>query len=277
MLKEHEGTAVQRRPRQAVQSVQRTLDLMEALSAAQGEVSITQLASRTGLHVSTVHRLLSTLVHRGYVRQNPETSRYYLGSKLGLLAEGAPRYADLRFHSRPILTWLTDLTNETSNLVVIEDVAAVYIEQVQCKQRVRLFNEIGSHVPLQCTAAGKILLACMPRERRDPIVERLEFKSYTPRSLASRSALLGALDLVRRNGYALDEEEFEAGVRCVAVPVLDANGNGVASVSVSAPAMRMNRARSLEILPAMRRAAADLEARLRPPRDGPLKAAQPLS
>ncbi len=277
MLKEHEGTAVQRRPRQAVQSVQRTLDLMEALSAAQGEVSITQLASRTGLHVSTVHRLLSTLVHRGYVRQNPETSRYYLGSKLGLLAEGAPRYADLRFHSRPILTWLTDLTNETSNLVVIEDVAAVYIEQVQCKQRVRLFNEIGSRVPLQCTAAGKILLACMPRERRDPIVERLEFKSYTPRSLASRSALLGALDLVRRNGYALDEEEFEAGVRCVAVPVLDANGNGVASVSVSAPAMRMNRARSLEILPAMRRAAADLEARLRPPRDGPLKAAQPLS
>lgn len=277
MLKEHEGTAVQRRPRQAVQSVQRTLDLMEALSSAQGEVSITQLASRTGLHVSTVHRLLSTLVHRGYVRQNPETSRYYLGSKLGLLAEGAPRYADFRFHSRPILTWLTDLTNETSNLVVIEDVAAVYIEQVQCKQRVRLFNEIGSRVPLQCTAAGKILLACMPRERRDPIVERLEFKSYTPRSLASRSALLGALDLVRRNGYALDEEEFEAGVRCVAVPVLDANGNGVASVSVSAPAMRMNRARSLEILPAMRRAAADLEARLRPPRDGPLKAAQPLS
>lgn len=268
MLIEHQATVAARRPRQAVQSVQRTLDLMEALAAAQGEVSITHLASRTGLHVSTVHRLLSTLVHRGYVRQNPETSRYYLGSKLGLLAEGAPRYADLRFHARPILTWLTDLTNETSNLVVLEDTAAVYIEQVQCKQVVRLFNAVGNRVPLQCTAAGKVLLAWTPRELRDAIVDRLEFKTYTPRSLASRSALLGTLDLVRRNGYALDEEEYEAGVRCVAVPALDVHGSAVASISVSAPAMRLNRAHSLEILPAMRRAAADLESRLAPQREG---------
>lgn len=257
-----------------MQSVQRTLDLMEALAAAQGEVSITHLAARTGLHVSTVHRLLSTLVHRGYVRQNPESARYYLGSKLALLAEGAPRYADLRFHARPILTWLTDLTNETSNLVVLEDTTAVYVEQVQCKQVVRLFSSVGNRVPLQCTAAGKVLLAWLPPERRNAVVDRLEFRAYTARTLGTRSALLAALEVARRNGYALDEEEYEAGVRCIAVPVLDGAGSAVAGISVSAPAMRLNRARSLELLSSLRRAAGELEARLRPERsDGASKPA----
>lgn len=259
MLKEQEpALGRERRPRQSVQSVERTLDLVEALANAQGEVSITHLASRTGLHVSTVHRLLSTLVHRGYVRQNRETSRYYLGSKLALLAEGAPRYTDLRLRARPALQWLTDLANETSNLVVLEDTAAVYIDQVQCKQVVRLFTAIGNRVPLQCTAAGKALLAWLPTERREATIDRLEFRAYTPRTIASRSALLSALDAVRRNGYALDEEEYQLGVRCVAVPSIDASGQALAAISISAPSMRLNRARALELLPAMRRAAAEI-------------------
>ena len=153
MLKEREMGADVARPRQSVQSVERTLDLLEALAAAQGEVSITNLAQRTGLHVSTVHRLLATLVHRGYVRQNRESSRYYLGSKMALLGEGAPRYTELRLQAQTALSALTDLIDETTNLVVLEDTAAVYIDQVQCKQVVRLFTAIGNRVPLQCTAA----------------------------------------------------------------------------------------------------------------------------
>src|SRR5213593_3305044 len=149
MLKEREapGAESPARPRQSVQSVERTLDFMEALASAQGEISITSLAQRTGLHVSTVHRLLATLVHRGYVRQNRETSRYYLGSKLALLGEGAPRYTELRLQAQAALQTLTDLVNETSNLVVIEETAAVYIDQVQCRQVVRLFNQVGNRVP----------------------------------------------------------------------------------------------------------------------------------
>ncbi len=256
MLKDHE-TALDGagRTRHSVQSVERTLDLLEALANAQGEISITHLAGRTGLHVSTVHRLLATLVQRGYVRQNRETARYYLGSKLGVLGEGAPRYTELRLHAQPALQSLTDSVNETSNLVVIEDTAAVYIDQVQCRQVVRLFNQVGNRVPLQCTASGKVLLAWLESVARDRVVDRLEFKSYTARTLASRSALLAALDAVRRAGYALDEEEYQTGARCVAVPVLDASGAAFAAISVSAPANRLNRARAIEILPALRRAA----------------------
>lgn len=266
MLKEREMGADVARPRQSVQSVERTLDLLEALAAAQGEVSITNLAQRTGLHVSTVHRLLATLVHRGYVRQNRESSRYYLGSKMALLGEGAPRYTELRLQAQTALSALTDLIDETTNLVVLEDTAAVYIDQVQCKQVVRLFTAIGNRVPLQCTAAGKVLLSYVPADARDRVIERLDFRSYTPRSIASRSALVAALDAVRRSGYALDEEEYQTGVRCVAVPVLGLDGQPVAAISVSAPAHRLPRARAVEILPAMRRAAAAVTANMGAPR-----------
>jgi IclR family acetate operon transcriptional repressor len=260
MLKEREIGAEAVRPRQSVQSVDRTLDLLEALAAAQGEISITSLAHRTGLHVSTVHRLLATLVHRGYVRQNRESSRYYLGSKLAVLGESAPRYTELRLHAQTALAALTDLIDETSNLVVLEDISAVYIDQVQCKQVVRLFNSIGNRVPLQCTAAGKVLLAYLHGEQRDRVIDRLEFRSYTPRSIASRSALLATLDAVRRSGYALDEEEYQAGVRCCAVPIVVADGQAIAAISVSAPANRLPRARAAEILPPMKRAAAAVTA-----------------
>jgi IclR family acetate operon transcriptional repressor len=258
MLKDHEAVVEEAvRPRQSVQSVQRTLDLLEALANAQGEISITHLASRTSLHVSTVHRLLATLVQRGYVRQNRETARYYLGSKLALLGEGAPRYTELRLYAQPALSALTDLVNETSNLVVLEDTAAVYIDQAQCRQVVRLFTAIGNRVPLQCTAAGKVLLAWLAPDARDRIIDRLEFRSYTPRTVASRSALLASLDAVRRSGYALDEEEYQLGVRCVAVPIVD-DATAVAAISISAPANRLSRPRTLEILPALRRAAATI-------------------
>jgi DNA-binding IclR family transcriptional regulator len=260
MLEERE-TATPRRARQSVQSVDRTLDLVEALSAAQGEISITRLAARTGLHVSTVHRLLSTLLRRGYVRQNPETARYYLGFKLGLLGEGAPRYTELRRIAHPVLQKLTDQANETSNLVVLEDTAAVYIDQVECAQVVRLFTSTGNRVPLHCTGAGKVLLAWLPASQREALIDRLDFRVYTSRTLASRGSLLAALEAVRRSGYALDEEEYDAGVRCVAVPIADGNGGAIAAISISAPAMRLDRGRSIELLPALRKAAAEIAAR----------------
>src|SRR5438477_9479592 len=163
-----ETTVPTKRARRSVQSVDRALDLLEALVAADGEVSITALATRTGLHVSTVHRLLATLLRRGYVRQNPETSRYYAGAKLATLAEGRSRYGELRVRARPILRAITESTRETANLVVLDDAAAVYIETVPSPQVVRLFTAVGNRVPLHATGAGKCLLAALPVAKRDP-------------------------------------------------------------------------------------------------------------
>ncbi len=251
-----------KRARRSVQSVDRALDLLEALAAADGEVSITALAGRTGLHVSTVHRLLATLLRRGYVRQNPETSRYYAGAKLTTLADGRSRYGELRLRARPLLRAIAEQTRESTNLVVLDDAMAVYIDSIPSPHVVRLFTQIGNRVPLHATGAGKALLAALPQARRDALIDRLELRPYTPHTIVDPAALRRTLDGVRDKGYAIDEEEFDEGVRCVAVAVgpLD---HAVAAISVSAPAMRLTRQRCVELAPLLRRSAAELAAAVR--------------
>jgi IclR family acetate operon transcriptional repressor len=245
-----ETSAAPKRARRSVQSVDRALDLLEALAAAEGEVSITALAARTKLHVSTVHRLLSTLLRRGYVRQNPETSRYYAGAKLATLAEGRSRYGDLRLRVRPILRAITEATRETANLVVLDDLAAAYIETVPSPQVVRLFTQVGNRVPLHATGAGKALLAALPAARRDGVLDRLELRPYTPHTIVER-------------GYAMDDEEYDEGVRCVAVPVMATPTELIGALSISAPVNRLTRQRSTELVPLLRRSASELAAAVR--------------
>lgn len=248
--------------RRSVQSVDRALDLLEALAASEGEVSITSLASRTSLHVSTVHRLLTTLLRRGYVRQNPDTSRYFAGAKLATLAEGRSRFNELRHAARPILRALTEHTRETSNLVVLDDITAVYVETVPSTQVVRLFTSIGNRVPLHATGAGKALLAWLSPDRRDALIDRLELRAHTVRTLVERPALRRALEEIRERGYALDDEEYDEGVRCVAVPV-GPIGTPLAAISISAPANRLTRQRGVELAPLLKRAASELAEAMR--------------
>ena len=124
-------TPTTKRARRSVQSVDRALDLLEALVAAEGEVAITALATRTGLHVSTVHRLLATLLRRGYVRQNPETSRYYAGAKLATLSEGRSRFGELRLRARPLLRGLTKALprGTTMDDVTLDEAVALLAEK----------------------------------------------------------------------------------------------------------------------------------------------------
>ncbi|MBI2773854.1 MAG: IclR family transcriptional regulator [Chloroflexi bacterium] len=248
--------------RRSVQSVDRALDLLEALAASESEVSITKLADRTSLHVSTVHRLLTTLLRRGYVRQNPDTSRYFTGTKLATLAGSASRFNELRHQARPVLRTLTEQTRETSNLVVLDDVMAVYIETVPSPQIVRMFTTLGNRVPLHATGAGKALLAWLAPDKRDALVDRLELRAHTMHTIDEKPALKRALDEIRERGYAVDDEEFDEGVRCVAAAI-GPIGNPVAAISVSAPASRMTRQRCAELAPLLRRAAADLTEAMR--------------
>ena len=256
------ATSTAKIARRSVQSVDRALDLLEALVAAEGEITITALATRTSLHVSTVHRLLTTLLRRGYVRQNPDTSRYYAGAKLATLAEGRSRYNELRLRARPILRALTEQTRETTNLDILDDVTAVYIETVPSPQVVRLFTSVGNRVPLHATGAGKALLAWLPAERRDALIDRLELRSHTPRTLVDRVSLQRALAEIRQRGYAIDDEEYDDGVRCVAVAV-GPMGAPLAAISISAPASRLTRQRCVELAPLLRRAATELAEAMR--------------
>jgi len=220
-----------------VQSLDRALDLLEAL-AGTDELGVSDLAARTGLVPSTAHRLLGTLVARGYAAQSPASGRYLLGYKLLELTSGLQdRLGRLRAAARPHLEAIQAETGETTNLVVLEGRNAVYVESVPGTRSVRLFTEIGQAIPAHTAGSGKALLAWADAAA---LLGESPLPASTPRTLTTLEELREDLARVRKRGYATDIEEHELGVACVAVPILDRTGSAVAAISVSGPAPRVN-------------------------------------
>jgi DNA-binding IclR family transcriptional regulator len=234
--------------RQRVQSLDRALDLLEALSEAD-ELGVSELASRTGLVPSTAHRLLATLVARGYAAQNPATGRYLTGFKLLELTSGLQdRLGRLRAAARPHLEAIQRETGETTNLVVLEGRNAVYVDTVGGSRSVRLFIEVGQAIPAHTSGSGKALLAWRSPEDLAALFDGEPLAASTPRTLTALPALEQDLERIRRQGYATDDEEHELGVACVATPVLDAAGQALAAISVTGPAPRIDPTRLAGLL-----------------------------
>ncbi len=251
-----------RRPTNGVQSVVRALRLIDALSARRGEIGIAELSGQVGLHVSTVHRLLTTLVQQGYCRQSPETGRYALGAKVSSLAESYLGQTDLRQAARPFLERLCRETGETANLVTLDGREALYLDKAESPQNLRIFSRIGHRAPLYCTAVGKVLLAHRPWPEGRALIGRGSLKALTRRTNTSLDALKRELERVRAEGFAVDLEECEEGACCLAVPVLNGQGCIEAALSVSGPSVRMTSKRLRALVPLMRSLGEELSARL---------------
>ena len=235
--------------------------MLEALASRRGATGISELSQLVGLHVSTVHRLLATLVDRGYARQDPETSRYHLGSRIFTLASAADVHLDLRLVARPYLERMMRGSGETASLVTVAGDEVLFLDQVASMHLVKMFTAPGLHAPLYCTGTGKVLLAFMGDAFAEPILAG-PLRRYTARTLATRPALERELALIRENGYSVDNEEMEDGVRCLAVPVFDRKNRCVGAMSVSGPTSRMTHERVDKFAPVAKRIADDLSRQL---------------
>jgi IclR family acetate operon transcriptional repressor len=230
-----------------VQSVGRSLDILETLSASD-ELGLVEIAARTALQPSTAHRLISTLVARGYVVQNPTNGRYLLGFKLIELANViAKRTERLRMLARPHLDSIQKITGESANLIVLEPPNAVYVDQVEGSRSVRMFARIGAAVPAHTSASGKAIIAFLAPKLLAEILGPEPFPQITPRTITALDVLADELARIRRRGYAIDNEEHEPGVGCVAAPIFNHDGAAVAALSVSAPAPRIYSADPAEL------------------------------
>ena len=226
--------------RDSVQSLERALDLVEALADG-GELGVTELANRTGLVPSTAHRLLHTLTKRGYVSQSSESGRYLLGFKVVEVASGLEqRLERLRLAARPHLERIQRATGETVNLVVLDADRVVYVDQVEGSRNVRMFTTVGTSVPAHTTGAGKAIMAAGPPDTLSSLYgDREPLERLTAHTLVTLEALEDDFVRIRRRGYAVDNEEHEEGVGCVASAVFDHSGRPCAAISVSGPSVRI--------------------------------------
>jgi IclR family acetate operon transcriptional repressor len=244
----------------SVQSVERALDVLEALAQADSALGLTALIQQTDLPLATVHRLLSTLGARGYIRQDPESRRYLLGPSVLKLREPYTRLFGV--WARRHLAELAEVSQETANLAVLDGDNVVYIAQVAAPRRLRMFTHVGNRVLPHSSAVGKVLLAYGPREDAERIIDRTGLPRRTSTTITDRDRFFTELDTVARQGFAIDAGEEEEAVRCVAVPVFVV-GQPVAAMSVSGPAARLEPRQQDRLLAEMTRIAAALSASLR--------------
>ncbi|GAA1870475.1 IclR family transcriptional regulator [Myceligenerans crystallogenes] len=245
-------------PSGGVQTVERALDLLEIMTDLGGDAALSELSERSGLPLPTIHRLLRTLVQRGYARQLP-SRRYALGPGVLRLADAAGR--QLGAAARPHLERLAGILGETVNLALLDHEMAVYVAQAASTRSVRMFTEVGRRVHLHCTGVGKMLLAGLPEAAVRAVAENTGLPPATATSITDLDALLAELSGIREAGYAVDDGEQEIGVRCYAVAVPGAPL--ATALSVSGPATRVTPEFAREAVPALRAEAARMAARLR--------------
>ena len=234
-------------PRSTIQSLDRGLQLMEILSQSDDPMGLPELAEILEVDRSTVHRLMSTLLQRGYVTQDPENKRYTVGYKVISLSRRAIDGYSLRVTAKPFLTQLTQETGESSNLCVPSGDNAVCIDYEASPSPLAVTNDIGIEFLYHATAGGKVLLAYMPENKRTEIIDNYELTEFTPRTITTRERFISTLDTIRVQGYAVDDEEHFIGVRCIAAPIRDYSNKVIAALSMSGPSSRITLAKIPEI------------------------------
>ncbi len=238
----------------SVQSLERAFGLLDTLSLHPNGMHLMEIAEQTGLNKSTAHRLLASLIALDYVKKAEGTSgKYQLSLKLFELSGRVVESINVLDVARNALEKLRDATKETLHLVVRDGCDIVYIHKSECPSNAyRLFSQIGMRRPLYCTAAGKSILATLSDREVASIWEQSKIETYTEHTITSLSELYQTLDEIRACGYALDNEENEPGVKCLAAAIRDYTGGSRAAFSISAPSLRLPDERILELVPEVR-------------------------
>jgi IclR family KDG regulon transcriptional repressor len=247
--------------RMRLSSVANSIRLTKAFSENEYEMGISALAARLGLAKSTVHRLATTLVEYDILEQNRETGKYRLGLALFELGTLVRRKMDVMSEAQAQIHALADLSGETVQLAILDHLSVLYIRIRESRQAVRMSTGLGSRAPAHCTSVGKALLAHQAPEVIQQVIDN-GLQRYTPNTITEAPRLLEELASIRQKGYAIDDEEIESGLRCVAAPIRDHSGRVVAAISVAAPVQRMTKKNLQTTVPSVVAAADAISRRL---------------
>ncbi|MEM1039317.1 MAG: IclR family transcriptional regulator [Pseudomonadota bacterium] len=236
----------------------KALEALDVIASADRPIRFTEILNQLDQPRGTLHRQLSNLVAEGLVTVD-QNQTYTPGLRLLKLAARAWSRNSLRSVAAPHLMALHEATGETVHLGVLNGLEVVYLDKVESRQSVRMHSQVGNASPLYCTGVGKAMLARLPLQDAADRASRFAYVQHTPTTLASASLLLEELEAIRQDGLAFDREEHEPGIVCVAASVLYPEGEGVAGLSVTAPAFRMGPDKIAEFSALVRQTAQNIE------------------
>ncbi|WP_313341985.1 IclR family transcriptional regulator [Sedimentibacter sp.] len=222
-----------------VQSIDRALTILEVLSNYNEGLGVTEISQEVGLHKSTVYRLLSTLIYKGYVIQDMDTNKYKITLKLFELGSKKVENMDLLSASKTFTRKLMETVNEVVHLVVRDGNEIVYIDKVEANNTIRMASTIGKRGPMYSTATGKVILAFMSENQCMNILNNSKLEMRTDKTIVDIEILKKQLKEIKSRGYAVDDEENEIGVRCVGAPIFNRHGEIEGAISLSGPSNRV--------------------------------------
>jgi len=244
-----------------VQVLDRVVAILDSFQNEKAQLGVTELSKKLGLHKSTVHRLLEALRSYRLIAQDSENEKYSLGLKLFELGNCAVASIDIHKNSMPVLKQLVAATGETAHLCILDDKQVLYLEKFESERTLRIPSRVGQRNPSHCTAVGKALLAFLPEELNS-LCKTKALKRSTENTITDPVKLRQELASVRRQGFALDNEEIELGLRCVAAPVRDYGGRVIAAISIAGPSFRITEEKFAPLAESVTRAASALSEKM---------------
>jgi len=229
------------KPNYPIKVLDKSLSVLELLLRQNSAMNMTELSEKLGFYPSTVHRILDTLKCRGYVEQDSHTQKYQLGLKVLELGMAKLHQMDLVREATPHLKELVNQCNETVHLGVLEEGEVLYLAKEESSQTIRMISYVGKRAPLHCTALGKVLLAYLSTNERKKILGEKVLPRLTDNTITDKRELEKELSKIRKQGFALDREENEKDVRCIAAPIRNYQGEVIAAISISSPIFRIDK------------------------------------
>ncbi|MCC6006064.1 MAG: IclR family transcriptional regulator [Rhodobacteraceae bacterium] len=245
----------------SVQTLERALALLTSL-ARTDKATLSDLALRTGMPPSSAHRLLMTLQAGRFVEFDETTAEWAVGIEVFRVGASFLRRISVTDAARDKMRALVAQTGETANLGIADGGEVVFVGQMESTQPIRAFFAAGVRAPMHSSGIGKALMAAMPCDRVEKLLQRTGLPGFTPHTLTAPADLFADLERIRARGWALDDEERHEGMRCVASAIFNLHGEVVAGISISGPTVRLGADRVGEIGPLMRRAASDVTERI---------------
>lgn len=244
-----------------VRVINRVFDIIEILAVTDHPMALTEIVNETGMSKTTVYRLLHTLHERHYVEKDAN-SCYTIGIKLIETVSNHINGLELQTESKPVLASLRKELNLTAHLGILDGMNVVYVEKLDLYPTTRLYTQIGYRSPAYCSSMGKCMLSSLSGDDLDEILYHFQFEKFTPNTISSANELRQYLKKVRKQGYAMDDQEYMTGHRCVGAPIFDYRGDVIASISASGPISQLTDEKLGYVISEVKKAAAEISQRM---------------